>query len=239
MAGRGRSRQQPTPGVQQPGMMVGRGRSIQQPTPGVQRPGMTAGREWSMQQPTPSVQQPGMMVGQMVDAALPGYMHASTPPMGQPSKPPIARPMGHLVNEQISLFGPICPPAPIEPIGPPEPIEPIFPPRPIGPICPPAKTVHDPVMSQAPFLINSILNLESGNRLTGKGYFNQGPNCPGRLRCSKCGPACYSGPIRQNFGTHGVSVQALKSLKQQSYGQQLIVSKFLCRSLLSTSMESR
>ena len=216
--------QHPNLGVQWPGMMAGRGRAMQQPTLGVQHPGMMAGQK-----------------GPFVEAALPGYTHASTPPIGQPSKPP-TRPMGPNgdVKEQTSLFGPICPPAPSEPIYPPgpigpifppEPIEPICPPRPIGPICPPAKTDHDLFMSQAPFLINSILNLESGNKLMGKGYSNQGPNCPGRLRCSKCGPACFGGPIRQNFGTHGVSVQALKSLQQKSYGQQLNVSKFLCISL--------
>jgi hypothetical protein len=226
-------------------MIGGRGRSMRQLPSDIQRPGMMAGRGRAMQQPTLGVQHPGMMAGRggpSVDAALPGYMHAYTPPIGQPSKPPTTRPMGPNgdVKEQTSLFGPICPPAPSEPIYPPgpigpifppEPIEPICPPRPIGPICPPAKTDHDLFMSQAPFLINSILNLESGNKLMGKGYSNQGPNCPGRLRCSKCGPACFGGPIRQNFGTHGVSVQALKSLQQKSYGQQLNVSKFLCISL--------
>ena len=180
-----------------------------------------------MQQPTPGVQHPGMIAGlggASVDAALPGYMQASTPPMGQPSKPPTTRlgPNGDF-TEQISPFGPICTPAPIEPIYPTEPTEPIFHPEPIKPICPPRlicppdKTDHDPAMSQAP----NILNLESGNRLMSRGYFDQGPNCPGRPRCSKCGPTCFGGPIRQNFGAHGVSVQALKSL------QQLKVRKFL------------
>ena len=226
-AGWGLSMQPPTPGVPQPGMMGGQGRSIQQPTPGVpgrgrSRQGPTPGAQQldmiagdAMQQPTPGVQHPGMIAGlggASVDAALPGYMQASTPPMGQPSKPPTTR-LGSNgdFTEQISPFGPICTPAPIEPI---------YPPKPIGPTCPPAKTDPDPAMSQAPFLIN-ILNSESGNRLMGKAYSNQGPNCPGRLKCSKCGPDCFGGPIRQNFGTHGVSVQALKSL------QQLKVSKFL------------
>ena len=239
-AGWGLSMQPPTPGVPQPGMYGGQGRSIQQPTPGV--PGQGRSKQGptpvvqqldmitgdAMQQPTPGVQHPGMIAGlggASVDAALPGYMQASTPPMGQPSKPPTTR-LGSNgdFTEQISPFGPICTPAPIEPIYPTEPIRPIFPPEtvkpicPPRPICPPAKTDPDPAMSQAP---NNILNLESGNRLMSRGYFDQGPNCPGRPRCSKCGPDCFGGPIRQNFGTHGVSVQALKSL------QQLKVRKFL------------
>ena len=164
--------------------------------------------------------------GQFVDGPLPDYMYiqASTTPMGQPSKPPTTRlgPNGDF-TEQISPFGPICTPAPIEPIYPTEPIKPIFHPEPNKPICPPrpicppAKTDPDPAMSQAPFLINSI----NGNRLMGTAYSNQGQYCPGRLKCLKCGPDCFGGPIRQNFGTHGVSVQALKSL------QQLKVRKFL------------
>jgi hypothetical protein len=239
--GRSRSRQGPIPVVQQPGMMgsmqqsspgvpgitAGWGRPRQGPTLVVQQPGMTAG-QGLMQQPTPGVQHPGMIAGLggvSVDAALPDYIQASTPSMGQPSKPPTTRlgPNGDF-TEQISPFGPICTPAPIEPIYPTEPIRPIFHPEPNKPICPPRpicppdKTDHDPAMSQTP---NNILNSESGNRLMSRGYFDQGPNCPGRLRCSQCGPTCFGGPIRQNFGTHGVSVQALKSL------QQLKVSKFL------------
>ena len=222
--GRSRSRQGPTPVVQQPGIMVERAKTQLVSNPYDPR---TSGPPL----PVPlSVQHSGMIAGlggASVDAALPGYMQASTPPMGQPSKPPTTR-LGSNgdFTEQISPFGPICTPAPIEPIYPTEPIRPIFHPEPIKPICPPrpicqpAKTDPDPVMSQAPFLRNSILNLESGNRLMSRGYFDQGPNCPGRQRCSKCGPTCFGGPIRQNFGTHGVSVQALKSL------QQLKVSKF-------------
>ena len=53
---------QPTPGVQQPGMMGERGRSKQQS--GLGLPGMTAGWGLSMQPPTPGVPQPGMMGGQ-------------------------------------------------------------------------------------------------------------------------------------------------------------------------------
>ena len=169
--------------------------------------GRSAGQGRSRQGPTPFVPQPGMM------GRRERSMHEPTP-------------FVHMMVGQGGLLGPVCPPAPIQPIYPTEPIgpifppEPIFPPRTIGPICPPPKADHDPAMSQAPFLIN-ILNSESGNRLMDKAYSNQGPNCPGRLRCSQCGPTCFGGPIRQNFGTHGVSVQALKSL------QQLKVSKFL------------